>query len=115
MEKPNKLNIILRKMHGEVFQLLVTLCFQDGPFLILRLFLLIRYEVASELHVFFTCKNAIVSILLVYRLLILSCEEDDDDELNPQRIEAENKLRNIQIALQSDQLMEVKTIDMIVK
>ena len=70
----------------------------------------------SELHVFFTCKNAIVSVLLVYRLLVLSCEEkEDEDEVNPRRIEAENKLRNIQIALQSDQLKDIKTSDMVVQ
>ena len=41
-EKPAKKNIFFRKLHGETFQILVTLCMQDGPFLILRLFLLVR-------------------------------------------------------------------------
>ena len=92
-----------RELHGEVFQILVTLFMQDGPFLILRLYLIIIFHISSEMHIFFTCKNAIVTTLLVWRLLILTCKEDtvvEDD--GHQREEAATKLHNVQLAVYGD-------------
>lgn len=91
-----------RKIHGETFQILVTLLMQDGPFLILRLYLSMQFAVSSEMHIFFTAKNAFVSILLVYRLLILSCSGTDEESMW-HREEAEARLQNIQVAM--DDLM----------
>ena len=65
-----------RKLHPEYPQLLVTLLMQDGPFVILRIFLTIRFNVTSELHLFFLCKNALVCILLLHRLIVLAVEEN---------------------------------------
>ena len=76
---------------------------QDGPFLILRLYLIVRLDVTSEMHIFFTCKNAIVSLLLIYRLLILSCHGKDEEQ-DFGREEAAHKLHNIQMAMQMDDL-----------
>ena len=58
----------------------------------------------SEMHIFFTCKNAIVSLLLVYRLLILSCHGSDNDDVDLMRLEAANKLHNIQMAMTKEDL-----------
>lgn len=91
-----------REIHGETFQILVTLLMQDGPFLILRLYLSMQFAVSSEMHIFFTAKNAFVSILLVYRLLILSCSGTDEESMW-HREEAEARLQNIQVAM--DDLM----------
>lgn len=89
-----------RALHGEVFQILVTLVMQDGPFLILRLYLIVEFNVVSEMHIFFTCKNAIVSILLVYRLCILTCRgEDHEDDFYHE--DATWRLNNVQLAVLS--------------
>ena len=96
-----------RELHGEVFQILVTLLMQDGPFLILRLYLIIQFSISSEMHIFFTCKNAIVSVLLVYRLLILTCkEEKNDNEDLYEREAAATKLQNVQLAIMGTEFME---------
>lgn len=69
-----------RQMHTELFQIMVTMVMQDGPFLILRVYIILYYNIYSEMHVFFTCKNFLVVLLLVYRLLILNCEGVDKDD-----------------------------------
>lgn len=65
-------------LNNEVLQILVPLLMHDGPFLILRLFLIIKFSILSELYIFFLVKNAIVTVLLVYRLVILTCLEEDE-------------------------------------
>ncbi|EDO32760.1 predicted protein, partial [Nematostella vectensis] len=50
---------------------LAALFMQDGPFLLLRLSLLIGYGVSSEIHIFFTAKNALTVVIMLYRLYIL--------------------------------------------
>lgn len=45
--------------------------FQDGPFLTLRLLLLVKYNVKSYMHIFFTVKNSLVLLLMFYRLFVL--------------------------------------------
>ena len=62
-------------VHPEYPQLLVTLLMQDGPFLVLRLVLSVQFDVSTELHLFFLCKNALVCILLLQRLVILTLEK----------------------------------------
>ena len=94
-----------RELHGEVFQILVTLLMQDGPFLVLRLYLIVQYNVVSEMHIFFTCKNAIVSILLVYRLCILTCR-GEDMETDLYKEEATAKLHNVQMAILATHIEE---------
>ena len=94
-------NIKPRKMNGEVFQILITILMQDGPFLIFRLYIITTYNVMSEMHIFFTCKNILIVILLIYRLLVLSCSGEDAEE-STFREEAGTKLRNIQLAIMED-------------
>lgn len=69
-----------RQMNAELFQILVTLAMQDGPFLMLRLYAIIVLEIMSEMHLFFTCKNILVVLLLIYRLVILNCDGVDEDD-----------------------------------
>lgn len=94
----------MRKLHGELFQILVTLLMQDGPFLILRLVLLIEFKVSTEMHILFMAKNAMVCTLLVYRLCILTCRADDaEHEL--QKEQAASKLHNVQLAVMGANIM----------
>lgn len=110
-----KQKIKQREMHGELYQILVTLLMQDGPFLMLRLYLLIELNVSSEMHIFFTCKNAIVSLLQIYRLLILSCHGRDEVDDDLDREDASTKLHNIQVAMELNQIRDIKLADVSVK
>lgn len=49
----------------------MSIFLQDGPFLVLRLFIMIRLNLITYSLVFFVLKNAVTVILLVYRLGIM--------------------------------------------
>lgn len=73
------------KLHGDLYSILTLMLMQDGPFLIVRLVLIIAYGVKATLHIFFTGKNAMALALLIYRLVILvmeSLEEEEEDKDN---------------------------------
>ncbi|KAK3755007.1 hypothetical protein QZH41_001977 [Actinostola sp. cb2023] len=55
-------------LSADILQIMVPLLMQDGPFLILRLVLLIEFSVSSETHIYFTGKNILTVVLLLYRL-----------------------------------------------
>lgn len=88
-------------LHGDIFGILAGIFMQDGPFLVLRLVLIIKFNVYSEMHIFFTCKNAIALSLLMYRLCILTCS--GEDEVINEHQENEWRLQNVQQAVHSDQ------------
>ena len=94
----------MRKLHGELFQILVTLLMQDGPFLVLRLVLLVEFKVITEMHMLFLAKNAIVCTLLIYRLCILTCKAEDAEE-QLQKEEAASKLHNVQLAVMAGNML----------
>ena len=68
------------KLHGDLYSILTLMLMQDGPFLIVRLVLIIAYDVKAILHIFFTGKNAMALALLIYRLVILIMESFEDEE-----------------------------------
>lgn len=51
-----------------------TILLQDGPFLILRLGLIIHYKIISQSNVFFTTKNFLVVLLQLYRVCVIIIE-----------------------------------------
>lgn len=81
------------RFHGDLYSILTIMLMQDGPFLVMRLIMIVSYNVTNETHLFFTGKNAMALSLLFYRLLVLLYEgkkadredEDDDDEFNNRR------------------------------
>ena len=83
---------IRQMQYAELFQILVILLMQDCPFLILRIYLIAVHNVTSEMHLFFTCKNILVILLLVNRILILNCGENNYGNDNLCREEAARKL-----------------------
>ncbi|KAJ7394669.1 hypothetical protein OS493_000490 [Desmophyllum pertusum] len=97
-------------LHGDIFGILTGIFMQDGPFLILRLLLIIKYEVYSEMHIFFTCKNAIALSLLVYRLCILTCSGEDEEDIEHQ--EQESRLQNVQQAVLSENFQKAGAIQL---
>ena len=97
--KEEEILIQRREIHAELFQIIVTLFMLDTPFLALRLYVIVIFKITSEMHVFFTCKNILVLLLLVYRLLILNCNGVDED-VDLSREDAYSKLANVQQALE---------------
>ena len=51
-----------------------TILLQDGPFLCLRLGLIIHYKIISQSNVFFTTKNFLVVLLQLYRVCVIIIE-----------------------------------------
>ena len=51
-----------------------SLLLQDGPFFCLRMTLIFKFQVISHMNIFFTCKNTLIILLQVYRLLVLCLE-----------------------------------------
>jgi len=86
-------------VHGDIYGILSSIVMQDGPFFILRVYLLIQYNINNDLLVFFICKNAITLTLMVYRLCVLTCRgEDSEEDLLDDRDSAW-KFRSAQIAV----------------
>lgn len=87
--------------HIDLIQLLTPMVLQDGPFLILRLFVASKYDISeSNMFVFLIAKNALVVMLQVYRICVLYCkpsesEGTEDDIFNEV---GTVKLRNVQTA-----------------
>ncbi|XP_033120027.1 uncharacterized protein LOC117119346 isoform X2 [Anneissia japonica] len=59
----------------EVWGIVATIIMQDGPFLSMRLYLLIHLNVVNQMMIFFTFKNVLVMLLQLYRLLVLYIEK----------------------------------------
>lgn len=57
----------------EVFDTCMTFFLQDGPFLCLRLYVMLELDLLTYSLVFFVLKNIFTLILLVYRFTILCC------------------------------------------
>jgi Transmembrane protein 26 len=60
--------------NSELYGIMTSICLQDIPFLVLRMLLIFKYYVVSYTNMFFTCKNTIVIILLIYRLVVVHIE-----------------------------------------
>merc|ERR1719305_1846459 len=58
-------------LDGDILAILITIVLQDIPFICLRLTLIFGYGVISPMDIFFTCKNSLVILLQLYRLLVL--------------------------------------------
>ena len=87
--------------HIDLIQLLTPMLLQDGPFLILRLFLASKYDLSeSNMFLFLIAKNALVVMLQVYRICVLYCKpsasEGTEDDIFTEM--GTVKLRNVQTA-----------------
>lgn len=56
---------------AELWGLLLSIIFMDLPYFALRLYAIVAYEVLNYGILFFTCKNALMLVLLSYRLIIV--------------------------------------------
>nr|XP_004227132.1 transmembrane protein 26-like [Ciona intestinalis] len=67
-------------VNADVLGIMSTIVMQDGPFLCFRLYLLVGLNVVSQMMVFFTCKNLLVLLLQIYRLITIYLDPDEDDD-----------------------------------
>ena len=56
---------------ANIWGIILTVILQDGPFLTLRLYLLIKHHVIDYTLIFFICKNALIISVQFYRLLVI--------------------------------------------
>uniref|UniRef100_A0A0K2V3B7 Transmembrane protein 26like [Nasonia vitripennis] n=1 Tax=Lepeophtheirus salmonis TaxID=72036 RepID=A0A0K2V3B7_LEPSM len=63
-----------KRVKMDMIAIIASLALQDGPFICLRMTLIFRFGVISHMNIFFTCKNTLVILLQMYRLLILCLE-----------------------------------------
>ncbi|XP_071487424.1 transmembrane protein 26-like [Diadema antillarum] len=61
----------------EVWGIMATVIMQDGPFLTMRLYLLTVEDAVNHMMIFFTCKNMLIMLLQVYRLLVICIERPE--------------------------------------
>ena len=59
---------------ADVYGILISILLQDLPFLVLRLLLIFKFHVLSYTNMFFTSKNTLVILLLLYRLIVVQIE-----------------------------------------
>ncbi|KAK6175640.1 hypothetical protein SNE40_014051 [Patella caerulea] len=55
----------------EIYGIVISILLQDLPFLVIRMLLIFRYKVVSYTNMFFTSKNTLVIVLLMYRLVVI--------------------------------------------
>ncbi|XP_060571737.1 transmembrane protein 26-like [Ruditapes philippinarum] len=67
----SKINRACGEYFAEVVVTLTSILLQDGPFLCLRLYIMLRFELITYSLVFFVLKNIVAVLLLIYRLVIL--------------------------------------------
>ncbi|MED6254533.1 hypothetical protein ATANTOWER_028630 [Ataeniobius toweri] len=60
---------------NEIWSLLLTVGLQDAPFLVYRLYLMIKEQVQNQLMIFFTCKNMLIVLLELYRISVVHFEQ----------------------------------------
>lgn len=52
----------------------MNIILQDAPFLAFRMLIIIDYKIITYMNVFFACKNTLVIMLQLYRLLVVHAE-----------------------------------------
>nr|XP_061829051.1 keratin, type I cytoskeletal 9 [Nerophis lumbriciformis] len=59
---------------SEVWSLLLTVGFQDGPFMFYRVYLMVEEKVLNQLMIYFTCKNILIVLIEIYRMFVVKWE-----------------------------------------
>lgn len=73
----------------EIWSLLFSVLTQDAPYAAVRIYALVHYELITYSIIYFICKNVLVVILVLYRLLVICIHKhfskDDDEEDESER------------------------------
>ncbi|KAI7804388.1 transmembrane protein 26 [Triplophysa rosa] len=64
-------NFLLSRHSTDIWNIVESLFIQDGPFLVVRLIVMIYFDVFHQMLVFFAIKNFLVVILNLYRLVVI--------------------------------------------
>ncbi|XP_051272797.1 transmembrane protein 26b isoform X2 [Dicentrarchus labrax] len=65
----------LTQLRTDIWSTVEALFIQDGPFLVVRLIVMIYFNVIHQMLIFFAIKNVLVVILNIYRLYVLICDK----------------------------------------
>ena len=63
----------------EIWAIFTTVIMQDAPFLSVRLYSMIYHKIFNYTVLFFTCKNALIVSLQIYRIAVILAEDGDGD------------------------------------
>lgn len=55
----------------ELWSLMISIMIMDGPFLAVRVYALVRYQLITFGILFFVCKNSLMIALLIYRIFVV--------------------------------------------
>ncbi|KAM9061053.1 transmembrane protein 26 [Sarcophilus harrisii] len=77
---------------ADLWNIGISLFIQDGPFLVLRLILMIYFKVINQMLVFFAAKNFLVVILQLYRLTVLVLDVQASLRKQQQSLKGEDSL-----------------------
>ncbi|XP_076616274.1 transmembrane protein 26-like [Chaetodon auriga] len=66
---------LLSHLRTDIWSTVEALFIQDGPFLLVRLTVMIYFNVVHQMLIFFAIKNFLVVILNIYRLSVLICDK----------------------------------------
>ncbi|KAH3871777.1 transmembrane protein 26-like [Dreissena polymorpha] len=73
-EAPGQRSFLAEMFQTEVWSICVNFLFQDGPFLAIRLYIMVGMKLLTYSIIFFTAKNALLTMLLFYRVIVVCCE-----------------------------------------
>ena len=83
----------------EIWSILVNFLLQDGPFLAVRLYTIISLNLITYSIIFFTAKNALLIMLLIYRVCVVCCERKrkvDNSDAESSHKSSEGTLNNME-------------------
>ena len=68
------------ELQGDKFGILAAIFMQDGPFLILRLFLVIKYDFFNDgTFLFYIGKNFVSLVFMLYRLYVIHFHAKEEE------------------------------------
>uniref|UniRef100_A0A9J8CTD6 Transmembrane protein 26 n=1 Tax=Cyprinus carpio carpio TaxID=630221 RepID=A0A9J8CTD6_CYPCA len=67
-------NLVFLRHSTDIWNIVESLFIQDGPFLMVRLIVMIYFDVFHQMLVFFAIKNFLVVILNLYRIIVI-CQD----------------------------------------
>lgn len=75
----------------ELWSIFVLMLMQDLPFLVIRTYTIVALHLITYSIIFFTAKNILIVLLLVYRVVVICFIQDkDDDDENETEIKSSN-------------------------
>ncbi|XP_046888621.1 transmembrane protein 26b [Hypomesus transpacificus] len=72
---------LLSRLKMDIWSIVGSFFIQDGPFLVVRLTVIVYFNVVHQMLIFFCIKNFLVVILNLYRLFVIICDHKSSTEL----------------------------------